>query len=65
MFRNNAGTGSNTLALDESGPVAAGGGDGSGWRVRLLQHAAHRMVAAGNGGRLIAVTSVHEHQLRV
>jgi NAD(P)-dependent dehydrogenase (short-subunit alcohol dehydrogenase family) len=27
--------------------------------------AAGRMVAGGNGGRLIAVTSVHEHQPRV
>jgi NAD(P)-dependent dehydrogenase (short-subunit alcohol dehydrogenase family) len=26
-----------------------------------LQRAARRMVAAGNGGRLIAVTSAHEH----
>lgn len=30
-----------------------------------LQAAARRMVAAGRGGRLIAVTSVHEHQPRV
>lgn len=30
-----------------------------------LQRAARRMVAARNGGRLIAVTSVHEHQPRV
>jgi NAD(P)-dependent dehydrogenase (short-subunit alcohol dehydrogenase family) len=30
-----------------------------------LQRAGRRMVAAGNGGRLIAVTSVHEHQPRV
>jgi NAD(P)-dependent dehydrogenase (short-subunit alcohol dehydrogenase family) len=30
-----------------------------------LQHAARRMVQAGRGGRLIAVTSVHEHQPRV
>ena len=30
-----------------------------------LQRAARRMVAAGNGGRIIAVTSVHEHQPRV
>jgi len=30
-----------------------------------LQRAAKRMVAAGSGGRLIAITSVHEHQPRV
>jgi len=30
-----------------------------------LQRAARRMVKAGQGGRLIAVTSVHEHQPRV
>jgi NADP-dependent 3-hydroxy acid dehydrogenase YdfG len=30
-----------------------------------LQRAARRMVAGGTGGRLIAVTSVHEHQPRV
>lgn len=30
-----------------------------------LQRAAKRMIAAGRGGRLIAVTSVHEHQPRV
>jgi NAD(P)-dependent dehydrogenase (short-subunit alcohol dehydrogenase family) len=30
-----------------------------------IQRAARRMVAAGSGGRIIAVTSVHEHQPRV
>jgi NAD(P)-dependent dehydrogenase (short-subunit alcohol dehydrogenase family) len=30
-----------------------------------MQRAASKMVAAGNGGRIIAVTSVHEHQPRV
>jgi NAD(P)-dependent dehydrogenase (short-subunit alcohol dehydrogenase family) len=30
-----------------------------------LQRAAARMVRAGNGGRLIAISSVHEHQPRV
>ena len=30
-----------------------------------VQAAARRMVSAGRGGRLIAVTSVHEHQPRV
>ncbi|WP_380173841.1 SDR family oxidoreductase [Kineococcus sp. DHX-1] len=31
----------------------------------LLQRAARRMVAAGRGGRVVNVTSVHEHQPRV
>ena len=45
------------------------------WRTRMrvnldgaflcLQRAARRMVAAGQGGRLVAVTSVHEHAPRV
>lgn len=45
------------------------------WRSRMrvnldgaflcLQRAARRMVAAGQGGRLVAVTSVHEHAPRV
>jgi NAD(P)-dependent dehydrogenase (short-subunit alcohol dehydrogenase family) len=45
------------------------------WRTRMrvnldgaflcLQRAARRMVAGGQGGRLVAVTSVHEHQPRV
>src|SRR3954452_5693385 len=30
-----------------------------------LQRAARRMVAAGRGGRIINITSVHEHQPRV
>src|SRR5919202_959905 len=30
-----------------------------------IQRAAKRMVAAGTGGRIIAITSVHEHQPRV
>ncbi|MFS0910439.1 SDR family oxidoreductase [Microbacterium sp. 179-I 3D2 NHS] len=63
VFVNNAGMGSTTpfldLPLDE-------------WRTVLdtdltgafvcLQRAARAMVAAGRGGRLIAVTSVHAHQ---
>ncbi|GAA4189771.1 SDR family oxidoreductase [Microbacterium oryzae] len=63
VFVNNAGAGSQTpfldLRLDQ-------------WRQVLdidltgaficLQRAARRMVAAGQGGRLIAVTSVHAHQ---
>ncbi|WP_350278747.1 SDR family oxidoreductase [Kribbella sp. HUAS MG21] len=63
---NNSGTGSSELAVDL---------DYDSWRTVIsvdldgaflcLQRAARRMVAAGNGGRLIAVTSVHEHQPRV
>ena len=30
-----------------------------------IQRAARQMIAAGRGGRIIAVTSVHEHQPRV
>jgi NAD(P)-dependent dehydrogenase (short-subunit alcohol dehydrogenase family) len=66
VFVNNAGTGSATLALDM--PLEQ-------WRYVLatdldgafvcLQRAARRMVQAGQGGRLIAVTSVHEHEPRV
>jgi len=66
VFVNNAGTGSNTLALemslDEWRQVVATDLDGA---FVCLQHAAHRMVDAGTGGRLIAVTSVHEQQPRV
>ena len=45
------------------------------WRTRMrvnldgaflgIQRAARRMVATGAGGRIVAVTSVHEHQPRV
>jgi NAD(P)-dependent dehydrogenase (short-subunit alcohol dehydrogenase family) len=66
VFVNNAGTGSSTLALDISldqwRHVVATDLDGA---FVCLQRAAARMVAAGRGGRLIAVTSVHEHQPRV
>jgi NAD(P)-dependent dehydrogenase (short-subunit alcohol dehydrogenase family) len=66
VFVNNAGTGSATLALDmtveEWRHVVATDLDGA---FVCLQRAARRMVAAGHGGRLIAVTSVHEHQPRV
>lgn len=66
VFVNNAGTGGGTPFLETSW---------DDWRTTLstnldgafvvLQRAARRMVDAGNGGRLIAVTSVHEHQPRV
>lgn len=63
---NNSGTGTSTPLLDTSL---------EDWRYVLsvdldgafvaLQHAARRMVAAGAGGRIVNVTSVHEHQPRV
>ena len=66
VFVNNAGTGANEPFLDM---------DYGRWREIVvtdldgafvcLQRAARRMVEAGRGGRLIAVTSVHEHQPRV
>ena len=66
VFVNNAGTGSATLALDMTleqwRHVMAADLDGA---FACLQRAARRMVSAGHGGRLIAVTSVHEHQPRV
>jgi NAD(P)-dependent dehydrogenase (short-subunit alcohol dehydrogenase family) len=66
VFVNNAGTGSGTTALEmtleEWRHVVATDLDGA---FVCLQRAAHRMVATGKPGRLIAVTSVHEHQPRV
>jgi hypothetical protein len=66
VFVNNAGTGAATLALDMTvdqwRQVVATDLDGA---FVCLQRAARRMVAAGGGGRLIAITSVHEHQPRV
>ncbi len=63
---NNAGTGSSTLLLeltfDKWREIVATDLDGA---FLCLQRAAHRMVAAGRGGRIINVTSVHEHQPRV
>jgi len=66
VFVNNAGGGSGGAALDL---------DLDGWRQDLglnldgafvaIQAAARRMAAAGTGGRIIAITSVHEHQPRV
>src|SRR5919199_5701976 len=63
---NNAGTGTSTPILDI---------DYDTWRTVLatdldgaflcLQRAARRMIAAGRGGRIINITSVHEHQPRV
>jgi NAD(P)-dependent dehydrogenase (short-subunit alcohol dehydrogenase family) len=66
VFVNNAGTGAGTLALDmtieEWRHIVAADLDGA---FACIQRAARRMVAAGRGGRIIAVTSVHEHQPRV
>jgi NAD(P)-dependent dehydrogenase (short-subunit alcohol dehydrogenase family) len=66
VFVNNAGGGINGAFLDVSY---------QDWRSNIelnldsafvcIQRAAQRMVRAGNGGRLIAVSSVHEHQPRV
>src|SRR5829696_3704647 len=63
---NCAGTGASSLLLDT---------DYDTWRTVLatdldgaflcLQRAARRMVAAGQGGRIVNITSVHEHQPRV
>jgi NAD(P)-dependent dehydrogenase (short-subunit alcohol dehydrogenase family) len=63
---NDAGTGHSTPILDL---------DLTTWREVLatdldgaflcLQRAARRMVAAGRGGRIVNITSVHEHQPRV
>jgi NAD(P)-dependent dehydrogenase (short-subunit alcohol dehydrogenase family) len=66
VFVNNAGLGQSTpfleLELDEWRAVIATDLDGA---FVCLQRAARLMVQAGAGGRLIAVTSVHEHQPRV
>ena len=66
VFVNNAGTGTSGLLVDL---------DYDDWRHDMvtnldgafvcLRQAARRMVKADQGGRLIAVTSVHEHQPRV
>lgn len=63
---NNAGTGSRALLVDL---------DYDTWRRILatdldgaflcLQRAARRMIVAGRGGRIVNITSVHEHQPRV
>ncbi len=66
VFVNNAGTGAGVLLLDlafeDWRHVVAVDLDGA---FVCIQRAARRMVKAGTGGRLIAVTSVHEHQPRV
>ena len=66
VFVSNAGTGSSVpfldLSLAEWRRVVAVDLDGA---FVCLQRAARRMVAAGTGGRIVGVTSVHEHQPRV
>jgi NAD(P)-dependent dehydrogenase (short-subunit alcohol dehydrogenase family) len=66
VFANVAGTGDNApvleMTLDQWRHTVATDLDGA---FVCLQRAARRMVAAGSGGRLIAVTSVHEHAPRV
>ena len=66
VFVNNAGVGAGTLALDltmtQWRQIVGADLDGA---FACIQRAARRMVAAGTGGRIIAVTSVHEHQPRV
>lgn len=66
VFVNNAGGGAGGAVLDL---------ELAGWRQDVglnldaafvgMQAAARRMAAAGAGGRIIAITSVHEHQPRV
>ena len=66
VFVNNAGTGNSDLfvdmAVDAWRHTVATDLDGA---FVCLQRAAKKMVAQGTGGRLIAVSSVHEHQPRV
>jgi|SRR5579884_820359 NAD(P)-dependent dehydrogenase (short-subunit alcohol dehydrogenase family) len=63
---NNAGTGSSAplvdLDYDTWRDVIATDLDGA---FLCLQRAARRMIAGGRGGRIVNVTSVHEHQPRV
>jgi NAD(P)-dependent dehydrogenase (short-subunit alcohol dehydrogenase family) len=63
---NDAGTGHSTALLDLElttwREVMATDLDGA---FLCLQRAARRMVAAGQGGRIVNITSVHEHQPRV
>ncbi|MCU1408829.1 MAG: family oxidoreductase [Microbacteriaceae bacterium] len=66
VFVNNAGTGGNIPLLETSWDdwrrIVATDLDAA---FVCIQRAARRMVEAGRGGRIIAVTSVHEHQPRV
>ena len=66
VFVNNAGTGDNgpflDMPLEDWRHTMAADLDGA---FVCMQRAARRMAAAGHGGRIIAITSVHEHQPRV
>jgi NAD(P)-dependent dehydrogenase (short-subunit alcohol dehydrogenase family) len=66
VFVNNAGTGDSAplleLTLEQWRHTVATDLDGA---FVCIQRAARRMVDAGRGGRIIAITSVHEHQPRV
>lgn len=66
VFVNNAGGGGGTPflshGLDEWRDIVGLNLDGA---FVAMQAAARRMVSAGRGGRIVAVTSVHEHQPRV
>ncbi len=66
IFVNNAGTGDGTpfLELDYATWRSTVAADLDGAFV-CIQRAAKRMVDAGSGGRIIAVTSVHQEQPRV
>jgi NAD(P)-dependent dehydrogenase (short-subunit alcohol dehydrogenase family) len=66
VFVNNSGTGDSAplldLTLDQWRHTVAADLDGA---FVCIQRAARTMVNAGRGGRIIAITSVHEHQPRV
>jgi NAD(P)-dependent dehydrogenase (short-subunit alcohol dehydrogenase family) len=66
VFVNNAGTGDNAplldMTFDQWRHTVAADLDGA---FVCIQRAARRMVDAGQGGRIVAITSVHEHQPRV
>jgi len=66
VFVNNVGTGGSTVLVDTSydewRKIIATNLDGT---FVCMRQASKHMIKAGNGGRLIAVTSVHEHQPRV
>lgn len=66
VFVNNAGGGGGTpfveMTIDQWREVVALNLDGA---FAGMQVAAQRMIDAGHGGRIIAVSSVHEHQPRV
>ncbi|MBT2501908.1 SDR family oxidoreductase [Curtobacterium sp. ISL-83] len=65
VFVADAGTGDNTplleMTIEQWRHTVATDLDGA---FVTIQAAAKRMVAAGNGGRIIGITSVHEHQPR-